>query len=256
MSYDRFLTIFSPEGRLYQIEYCTAAVKRSNATLLTLTTKTSTVIVSQKSLDQPIFDNKLLYRSPENLSRIFQVSPTVSCALVGPIADCKAFVLKARQEASSYSYKYGFPMPVEELAARLGDLAQINTQHAGRRTLACESVLFGVQDYGLDEDFAEAPKNVVFKVEPSGHVLGYYGVACGKLGQEVNAILERKFLGKDLDEESAMKVGIAALQKAAKVDFKPEDIEVCVVDAIKGSLKRLSEVEIEQKLNQIIESDE
>lgn len=135
-------------------------------------------------------------------------------------------------------------MPVHVLARRIADICQVYTQEASNRALACVMLLIGIDD----EKGAQ-----IFKVDPAGHFLPYKAVATGKAEQEAMNFLEKKVSElSEMDENMTIETAISAMQYVLSTDFKGSEIEIGVVS--KGSkLRKLSEEEIEERLNAISE---
>ena len=104
------------------------------------------------------------------------VSTTAAVFSIGALtcglhADARAVVQRARYEASDFAYKYGYPIPVAQLARRVADIAQVYTQSASMRPLAVTTLLVGVDDAGVGPQ--------VYKVDCAGHFLPFFGTAAG-----------------------------------------------------------------------------
>lgn len=134
--YDRNITVFSPEGRLYQIEYAFNAVKSFGQLILGIKGNNITVAVSQKK----VTDNTIDIKSVTNLYRI---TDHIGCVITGLQADCVAQVQRAREKAVTYLDKYGYEIPISVLARKVADKCQLYTQRAEMRVLGCVMVLFG-----------------------------------------------------------------------------------------------------------------
>jgi len=237
--YDRHITIFSPEGRLHQIEYCISAVKNAGLTSVALRGSTCCVVVTQKKVPDKLID-------PSSMSHVFKISNTIGCVMTGQLADSKSAVERMRHEASDFKFKYGYECPVHALAQRMADLAQIHTQHAGWRALCCVTILVSVDD-------EKGPQ--VFKIDPAGHFLGYKATAAGAKEQEATNYLEKQYK-KDtaMDDDTTIQTAITCLQSILSADFRATEIEIGIV-AGKGRFTTLSEEDIEKHLLAISERD-
>jgi len=241
--YDRHITIFSDQGRLYQVEYAFKAITAANITSLGLRGKDSAVVISQKKVPDKLLD-------PSSVSYIFQISPNVGCVVTGSIADAKASVSRARGEAAEFRYKYGYEMPCDVLAKRLANIAQVYTQRAYMRPLGIATTLISV-----DDEFGPQ----LFKTDPAGYYVGSKGTASGPKQQEALNFLEKKLKGKEYapgDWKEVVELGIQALSSVLSVDFKKGEVEVGVVgkDGNPGFVK-LSEEEIDERLQSIADKD-
>jgi len=235
--YDRYLTIFSPEGRLYQIEYAVKAVEAGGLTSVGVRGKGCACVVTQRKVSDKMIE-------PASMTRIFNLSPKIGCVMTGLLADGRSLVARARQEATNFEYNNGFSIPVSHLAERIADIAQVNTQHAGRRTMAADMILCSIDD----EKGAQ-----LFQCDPTGYFMAYKATASGSKSQEAVSILERQ-VTQDMDFEHTVRCAIMTLQTTVSADFKPDEIEVGVVENGKN-FRPLTEQEIEEHLTAIAERD-
>lgn len=241
--YDRHLTVFSPEGRLFQIEYAFKAVRSSNITSVAVRSDSSVVLITQKKVTDKLID-------ASSVTNMFRITKNIGVVTTGMIADAKSIVQRARHEAAQFEYENGYPIPVAHLAQRMADVAQLYTQHAFMRALGVVSIYAGI-DAG-----AEA-KPQVFKVDPAGHFLGYKACSAGVKEQEAANQLEKRLKG-DLatpNHTQALEVAISSLQECVGSDLKPADIEVAVVTADTGSFRLLTEAEVDAVLTAISDRD-
>ena len=207
--YDRHITIFSPEGRLYQVEYAFKAIKYESVTSIGVRGDDCCVVVTQKKVPDKLLD-------PSTVTRLFTLSPKVGCVMTGMIPDSRAQVQRARYEAAQFKYKFGYEMPVSELARRIADISQVFTQHAYMRPYGVSMMLIGI-----DDEFGPQ----LFKCDPAGYYIGYKACAAGVKDQEANNLLEKKFKTKgSLNTNEAIQLAISSLQTTLGADFKPTEI--------------------------------
>ncbi|CAN6673059.1 proteasome subunit alpha type-1 [Trichomonascus vanleenenianus] len=238
--FDRHITIFSPEGRLYQVEYAFKAITSANITSLGLRGKDCSVVISQKKVPDKLLD-------PDTVTYIFKVSPTVGAVVTGQIADGRAIVDRARSEASEYRYKHGFDMPCDVLAKRMANINQIYTQRAYMRPLGVAITLVAVDD-------EKGPQ--VYKCDPAGYYVGYKATSTGPKQQETMNYLEKKLKNKEHaagDWKQVVETAITTLSNVLAVDFRKNDIEIGV--ATKEGFRKLSVDEIDERLVAIAEQD-
>lgn len=239
--YDRHITIFSPEGRLYQVEYAFKAVKAAGITSIAVRGKDSVVFVTQKKVPDKLVD-------PTSITHMFKVTRYLGMLVTGQLADARSIVQKARSEAAEFRFKYGYEMPVDFLAKVLADQAQVYTQHAYMRPLGVISIIIGI-----DEE--RGPQ--LFKVDPAGYYVGYKATSAGQKDQEAENFLEKKFKNNpQYSFDEAVQLAISALQNVISGDFRPAEIEVGVVqnDATRA-FRMLADTEVEEHLTAIAERD-
>lgn len=212
--YDRHITIFSPEGRLFQVEYAFKAVRTSGVTSIAVRGKDSVVFVTQKKVADKLID-------ASSITRLFKITKFIGILVTGLLPDARAIVQQARQQAAEFRYKYGYECPVDFLAKVLADKAQVYTQHAYMRPLGVVTMIIGI-----DEE--KGPQ--LFKVDPAGYFVGYKATSVGAKETEATTALEKKLKAKpDMTYEEAVQAAISVLQGVLSEEFKPSEIEVGVV---------------------------
>merc|ERR1712196_667743 len=138
--YDRHITIFSPEGRLYQVEYAFKAIKYVGITCVAVKGDDSVVVVTQHKVPEKIL------LDPTSVSSLYKISDTIGCAIIGSQGDARYQCQKARQECHEFRHKFAYDVPVSYLARRMGDIAQIYTQHAYMRPIGAATVFCGIDE--------------------------------------------------------------------------------------------------------------
>ena len=234
------ITIFSPEGKLHQIEYAFKAIKSCNLTSIGVRGRDCVAVCIEKKIDDRMID-------PASITHIHRITSEVGCLVTGRESDGRAWISRLRHEAFKYLEENGHQIPVDILAMRAADIAQLYTQKSFMRPYAVELMLFSV-------DNERGPQ--LFGVDPAGHFMSYFGVSAGVKEHEASDILEKEFKKREnfnnLSEEETIRVAIESLQNTMGLDFKPTDIEVAMVNRETRTFKKLSVEEIEANL-QIIQ---
>lgn len=253
-NYDHHISIFSPQGRLYQIEYAfKAANAASGLTGVAVRGASSAVVVTQKKVPDRLMD-------PSSVTSVHQITPRIGCLCTGLLADSKAVVQRARYEAADFAFQYGYSIPVPQLAKRLADVAQVYTQSASMRPLAAIALLVGVDDEeavstGSGPDVNKGGAQC-YKVDCAGHYLPFFATASGSKEQEAVNFLEKRVEDmKGYTPDETVRCAIMCLGSVLGSDFRGNEIEVAVVEQ-GGRFRTLTVDQIEEHLNVIADDQD
>ncbi|KAH3901720.1 probable Proteasome subunit alpha type-1 [Saccharomycodes ludwigii] len=202
--YDRHITIFSPEGRLYQVEYAFKATNQTNINSMAIKGVNCSVIINQKKVTDKLMES-------DSVSYLFKISPTIGMVSNGPIPDSRNAALRAKSEAAEFRYKYGYAMPCDVLCKRMANLSQIYTQRAYMRPL-------GVILTFISFDEEKGPS--IYRCDPAGFYAGYKSVATGPKQQELSTALEKYFNKKNLKNK------VSGAEEKEEVKYGNEEVEV------------------------------
>lgn len=174
-AYDQGITVFSPDGRIFQVEYALETVRRGS-TVLGITCPEGVVLAAEEKQASKLQD-------PNFLWKIFQIDEHVGAAISGLSSDARILVDQARIQAQNNKLMYDEPIDVEILAKKIGDIKQIYTQNGGVRPFGV-SIIFG----GVDRS---GPK--VLQTDPSGSCWAYKATSVGNSSEAVQKVLEEKY---------------------------------------------------------------
>ncbi|ADG13858.1 archaeal proteasome endopeptidase complex subunit alpha [Methanocaldococcus infernus] len=231
-AYDRAITVFSPEGRLYQVEYAREAVKRGT-TAVGIVCKDGVIL----AVDRRVTSKLIKIRSIE---KIYQIDDHVAAATSGLVADARVLIDRARLEAQIYRVTYGEEISIELLAKKICDIKQAYTQHGGVRPFGVSLLIAGI-DKG---------EGRLFETDPSGALIEYKATAIGSGRQTVMEILEKEYK-EDMDLEEGLRLALYSLYKVNE-NIKAENVDACFIH-IDGRVEKLSCDKIAKVLDKILE---
>ena len=198
--YDVSAGQFSPDGRVFQVEYAHKAVENSG-NVIAMRCSQGIVLGVEKLVTSKLYE-------PGANSRLFAIDEHIGMAAGGVIADGRRVVRVARDEAASYRSRYGLPCPVHVLSERVASYMHVYTLYGFTRPLGC-SVILGSYD-------VKKEKPELYMIEPSGTCWGYLGCAIGKARQGAKTAIEKVLTGKDLNHDDLVK-------ETAKVVYEVHD---------------------------------
>ena len=225
-AYDRAITVFSPDGRLFQVEYALETVNRG-ATIIGITCSEGVVLGAEEKLESSLQD-------PNFTWKIFEVDEHIGAAVVGLGSDARVLIDQARIYAQSNRLLYDEPIDIEIIAKRIGDIKQLYTQHAGVRPFGV-SILFG----GVDKTGCK-----LFMTDPSGSYRSFKAVALG-IGRETAEKILKEEYRENLTLEEAIKLAVKCLVKALEARGEKPRLRIGVIPAETKKVRMLPLGEIE-----------
>lgn len=208
MAYDRTIVVFSPDGRLLQVEYARQMVK-NGSTSIGLKVKDA-VILGTVKMSMPLSVTK-------SYKKIHSIDDHIAIVSSGSLADARYLVEISRIKAQVHRITYGEPISISTLTTYICDRKHLVTQYAGVRPFGVGLLVGGVDETG--------PR--LFETEPSGTMIEWLGQAIGRGGTKAKSILNKEYK-IDMDIESGIKLLIKSLKKAEK-NVNKENIEMVVV---------------------------
>jgi len=211
MAYDRAITVFSPDGRLFQVEYAREAVKRGTTTV-GIKYKTGVVLIVDKRVSSRLVE-------PGSIEKIFEIGDHVGCATSGLVADARALIDKARLDSQINEITYNEKIQVKTLVKRICDFKQTYTQYGGVRPFGTALLIAGVDDTG--------PR--LFSTDPSGALMEYKASSEGSGRNGAMSYFESNYR-ENLTKDEAIDMAINALHKGTEGKLNPEATEIGIVD--------------------------
>ncbi|MDD1682517.1 MAG: archaeal proteasome endopeptidase complex subunit alpha [Methanoregula sp.] len=225
MGYDRAITVFSPDGRLYQVEYAREAVKRGT-TAVGIKAKDGVVLIVDKRVS-----SKLLEAS--SIEKIFKIDEHIGVASSGLVGDARALVDRARVECQINRVSYDEPIEVEALAKKICDHMQSLTQYGGIRPYGTALLIAGVSDGEVR----------LFETDPSGTLLEYKATGIGIGRPAAMKVFEEEY-NPETEIKDAIPLGLKALHSATEGKFDVDQVEIGMIAKANPVFKKMSRQEV------------
>lgn len=221
--YDRAITVFSPDGRLYQVEYAIETVRRG--TLAVGIKNKSGIIIAVEEKPRKL-------QISEAPQKIFQVDEHIGVAAAGYIPDARSQVDNARFFSQSSRMIYDEPVEVETIAKHLADQCQQFTQYAGARPFGVALIIGGVDPHGSS----------LYLTDPSGTYIAYDAVAIGSGSDVVTDFLEKSY-SSQMSADDAAALAVAAIYLVSE---EKEGTKHIKMSQIKADTKKFEIISDEQ----------
>ena len=216
MRYDRALTVFSPEGRLYQVEYALEAVRRGTLAVAVKSNE-DVCLAAQIKIPTNLMD-------ADSIDKIFKIDDHIGVAIAGLHADSRVLINYSRVQAQSFRLTYDEPVRLNMLVKTIADLKQIYTQYGGIRPFGCSLFFIAVDSTGPQ----------IYTTSPSGIYRSYKAFALGS--GEAPA---REFIGKNYKDnmnfEDILKLALNAIKEPIDEDMTEENIRIAYIKTSEGN---------------------
>ncbi|MFH1257744.1 MAG: archaeal proteasome endopeptidase complex subunit alpha [Candidatus Micrarchaeota archaeon] len=229
--YDRAITVFSPDGRLFQVEYAREAV-RTGTPCVGIVTKDAVILAAHKRLGSSLI-------VPESHEKIFQIDKHIVAASSGLIADARKLVDFARLEAQRHRIVFGTEIPIESLAKKIGDQIQTFTQYAGVRPYGVSLLIAG-----MDGSFK------LYETDPSGALFEYRATGIGSGKKPVEEFFEKEY-ADSITYPEGLKLALKALKKSVEEKLSPSNVDVAVITKEHKKVTFLKKDEITKLISEI-----
>ena len=232
--YDRGITIFSPDGRLFQVEYAREAVKRGTTSLGIVSKDGVVLIVDKRTVSRLVV--------AKSIEKIFQIDDHIGAATSGLVTDARVLVERARVDSQINKITYNEPITVEALAKGISDLKRAYTQNGGVRPFGTALIIGGVNG-----DEAR-----LFETDPSGALIEYKATAIGSGVQAAMDVFEERY-EEDLSLSEAIDLGLDALYEATDGKTNNTNVEIAVIEIATQQYRKLEDEEVEKYVEALLE---
>ncbi len=232
MGYDRAITVFSPDGRLFQVEYAREAVKRGT-TAVGIKTTGGVILLVDKRMTSRLLESG-------SVEKIFQIDEHIGAATSGLVADARILIDRGRVEAQINKIIYDEPIDVQTLAKKICDFKQAYTQIGGLRPFGTALLIAGVYNgfcYLLETD-------------PSGALLEYKATAIGSGRTIVTEMLEEMY-DEGITLEQGMMLGLETLYRVTEGKMGRTTVDAGIAELDKGKFRLVSPDELAPYIDKV-----
>ena len=231
MGYDRGITVFSPDGRLFQVEYAREAVSRGTTTV-GVKVKDGVALVVDKDSPSELVE-------PKSIEKIYKIDKKIGIATSGLVADSRILVDQARTVAQINRVSYNERIDVKSLVKQISDYKQTYTQYGGVRPFGTALLVAGIDDYGTH----------MYETDPSGANMAYKAVSIGSNREEVQEVFNQEY-EKDMNLDEAIELSLRGLQRAEEGELDARSLDIGTITH-EEDFRKLEFEEIEDYLSSL-----
>jgi len=228
-AYDRGITIFSPDGRLYQVEYAREAVKRGTASV-GIRAADGVVLAADKRARSPLME-------PQSIEKLHKADDHVGVASAGHVADARQLIDFARRQAQVNRLRYGEAVGIETLTKNITDHIQQYTQIGGARPFGVALIVGGIED--------GEPR--LFETDPSGTPYEWQALSIGSDRSDLRDYLEAEY-EPDSSVDEAVGLALDTLAQTTDEGLTPEGVGVSTITVEDEQYREVPDDELESIL--------
>lgn len=213
--YDHGVNTFSPEGRIFQIEYAIEAIKLGS-TSLGIQTSEGVLIAAEKRLQSSLLD-------PQSVNKILEIDSHIGAVMSGMVADARILIEHARTESQNHRFTYNEPMRVESCTLATCDLSLRFGESGGKKKLLSRPFGVSLLIAGVDEDGPQ-----LWQTDPSGTYTKYDAQAIGAGAEAAQGVFVEQY-HKSMTIKDAEKLALTILMQVMEDSLTQNNVEIAVV---------------------------
>ncbi|CAD8113084.1 unnamed protein product [Paramecium primaurelia] len=236
--YDRGVNTFSPEGRLFQVEYALQAIKLG-ASALAIKVNEGVVLAGERKLNSTLLE-------PKSIEKIYEIDTHVACTASGFIPDARTLVEHARVESQNHKFNYGESINVRALTQIVCDLAldfgESDSKNKTRmsRPYGVALLIAGVSDQGPQ----------IYQTDPTGTMIEYQAKGIGAADEGIQSILKEQYK-QDLTLEQAERLAILCLKNVMEEKINNKNVELAVITTVEKRFTQRTPEQIQNLIDKV-----
>ncbi len=232
-AYDRALTVFSPEGRLYQVEYALEAVRRGTLAVA-VKSKDGVCLAAQIKIPSVLMD-------ADSIDKIFQVDEHIGVAISGLHADSRTLINHARVQAQSFRLTYDEPVRLNMLAKSIADLCQVYSQYGGIRPFGCALFFIAIDAMGSQ----------IYTTSPSGIYRSFKAYALGSGEAAAREYLSDNYK-PEMSFDEIMNLTLKTLKESIDEEATKDNIRLAYAKSDDNKFHMCNKDEIDEFLKRLV----
>ena len=227
MGYDRTITMFSPDGRLLQVEYAKKTVKQGS-TAIGAVCSDGVLLITDKRIVDPLM-------VPESVEKIFKIDDHIGATASGILSDARVLIERAQLKAQQHKVTYDSPIDTLSVVKDICNLKQICTQSGGLRPFGVSTLIAGID--------AEGPK--LFETDPTGIFFQYKATVIGEAEAEIEEQLHKNYK-ETLSIEEALKLVLKMMAKIFDHEFIIDRLDCAYIKTQDKIFKKMNRDKLEK----------
>jgi len=232
MGYDRAITMFSPDGRLLQVEYAKKTVRQGSAAIGMVCSDGVILVTDKRIVDKLVV--------AEAIEKIWKLDDHMGATAAGIVSDARVLIERAQLKAQQHRVTYDTPIDVLTIVKDICSLKQICTQSGGLRPFGVSILVAGID--------AGGPR--LFETDPTGIYFEYKATAIGEAEPEIEEILNKNYR-EDMTTEEGLKLAISALVTVLDKKFNVDRIDASIILTEDQTYKKVDKAKVEKVLKDI-----